>query len=496
MTSEKVVVVGVGEYVDRPDPLDAALDPVGLAAEAARRAAADAGATSDILSRCDSIDLMHLVSWRYEDTVSHLTARLGISPRRAVYREGGGEMPVRAVHEAALRIASGASRVAIVCGGEAGHASRKARTQGVVLPWPARAAMMENPWQLGTRLNPLAFAHGIDQPTLIYPLYENACTAAWGITPERAHAESAAMWSDLSQVAADNPHAWSRRSMAAEAIAETGLANRPIAYPYNKLMVANPMVNMGSAVLLMSESEALAAGISPERLVYLLGGAAADEPDDYLARDRFDRAAAQEAVLSAASEQAPGGAFDAVELYSCFPCVPKMARRTLDLAPDARISETGGLTFFGGPMSNYMGHATCAMVRRLRGGGTGLLYGQGGFVTKHHALVLSSTPVSLQTDSFDRNGMAAASRGSPPRVRDDLTGPAVLETHTVVFHRDARPERAVVVARGADGSRTMARVPVDDGAALATLMSPAHSPVGRAGHLARADDGLLEWSFQ
>ena len=88
--------------------------------------------------------------------------------------------------------------------------------------------------------------------------------------------------------------------------------------------------------------------------------------------------------------ESDGTAFDAIELYSCFPTVPKMARRTLKLGPDVQPTVTGGLTFFGAPLNAYMAHAACAMVRKLRGGGKlGLLYGQGGFVTKHHGLILS-----------------------------------------------------------------------------------------------------------
>src|SRR6195952_2429772 len=85
-----------------------------------------------------------------------------------------------------------------------------------------------------------------------------------------------------------------------------------------------------------------------------------------------------------------GKAFDAIELSSCFPVVPKMARRTLGLGSDVQPTVTGGLTFFGAPLNTYMTHAACAMVRKLRNGARlGLLYGQGGFVTKHHGLVLS-----------------------------------------------------------------------------------------------------------
>src|SRR5438477_5586120 len=47
------------------------------------------------------------------------------------------------------------------------------------------------------------------------------------------------------------------------------------------------------------------------------------------------------------------------------------------------------------PLNTYMTHAACAMVRKLRSGAKlGLLYGQGGFVTKHHALVRSEEHTS------------------------------------------------------------------------------------------------------
>jgi acetyl-CoA C-acetyltransferase len=40
-----------------------------------------------------------------------------------------------------------------------------------------------------------------------------------------------------------------------------------------------------------------------------------------------------------------GADFDHVELYSCFPCVPKMARRVLGWPLDKPATVFGGLTF-------------------------------------------------------------------------------------------------------------------------------------------------------
>ena len=59
----------------------------------------------------------------------------------------------------------------------------------------------------------------------------------------------------------------------------------------------------------------------------------------------------------------------------------------------ASVSVTGGLSFFGGPGSNYLTHALASMVDRIRAdGGTGFVHGVGMFITKHHALVLADHP--------------------------------------------------------------------------------------------------------
>jgi hypothetical protein len=258
-------------------------------------------------------------------------------------------------------------------------------------------------------------------------------------------------------------------------------------------MVANPTVNQGAAVLLMSEEAAIEARIPSERLVYILGGSAANEDDDYLNRDRYDRSHAQDAVLRAARDLA-NGAIDRMELYSCFPCVPKMASRAFQGAPDVP-TVTGGLSFFGGPFSNYMTHAIAAMVRALRSdAGTGLLYGQGDFVTKHHALLLSSTPAQAPLTADYRVDVAARrARGVVPLIVESAEGPARLETFTLLYDAHGAWEKGVAIVRTSTGARTMARVPATDTETLALLVSPARSPVGRSGVLNRAADGLLEW---
>jgi acetyl-CoA C-acetyltransferase len=493
--ARRPVIVGVGETVDRPKDLSDGLEPLALLEQAVRRAQLDAG--GKLIPDIGSLDVVNFVSWRYRDPERLLAQRLGVTPAHCYYGPVGGESPIRYLHEAALRIARGECEVAVVCGAEAQSTATKAERAGITLPWTPFANDVEEPKRGAAFQKPLAVKLGVFRPVSVYPFYEVASAAAWGQTPRQAQQESGELWSRYSAVAAYNPNAWLKRHFAPDEITTPSADNRPIAWPYTKLMVANPMVNMGAALILTSVAKARAAGIPDGRMIHLIGGAAAEDPRDYLTRDQFAESHPQTAVLNAAMDLVggKGSAFDVIELYSCFPCVPKMARRTLGLGADVEPTVTGGLTFFGAPLNTYMTHAACAMVRRLRGGaGLGLLYGQGGFVTKHHALVISREPskvplsqdISVQAEA-DRNRAAA------PEFVTEAAGRGKVESFTALYDRDGGIEHGVAMLRTEGNARTLARVPAEDKATLAYLMDMERTPVGALGTITMARDGVPEW---
>ncbi|HET7888974.1 MAG TPA: acetyl-CoA acetyltransferase [Bradyrhizobium sp.] len=488
------VIVGAGEITDRPNEIVDGLEPLALLVEALKRAQADSGAK--LLHEIGSLDVVNFLSWRYREPEKLLSARLGIQPRHAYYGPVGGESPIRYLHEAAQRIARGECSIAAVCGAEAQSTATRAERAGIALPWTPFAHDVEEPKRGAAYQKPLAVKLGVFRPVSVYPFYEAATSAHWGQTPREAMTESGALWSAYSRVASNNPNSWLKRSFTPEEITTPSADNRLIAWPYTKLMVANPTVNMGGAVLLTSLAKARAAGIPEDKLVYFVGGASAEEPRDYLERDQFVQSHAQDAVLKAALGLADGRAFDAVELYSCFPCVPKMARRTLGLGSDVTPTVTGGLTFFGAPLNTYMTHAACAMVRKLRAGDAslGLLYGQGGFVTKHHALLLSrqapSEPLAQET-SVQRE--ADRYRAPAPPFVTEATGQGIIESFTALYGRNNEIEHGVVMLRTEDNARTLARVPATDQQTLAYLLNMERSPIGSSGAISRAEDGILEW---
>lgn len=491
------LLVGQGEITHKTADLSHAQEPLALMEAALRRAFEDAGAVGAI-ALIDSLDVVSEYSWPYPDAPGQLAQRLGIAPARLAYGEVGGESPVRFIHEAALRIQRGESRVAVVVGAESEYFVQAARKAGRTLPWSPRNDQMR--LKRGTDwLHPLAVRLGVASPASVYPFYENATLAAWGQTPTEALADSGRIWSDYSKVAQSNPSSWSHQVFAPEDITAVTSANRLIAWPYTVRVIANPQVNQGAAVVLMDAALAQQLQVPERQWLHLSGGAAASEPDDYLERADYRSVPAQSAVLAAArqwlSEPLQAGC---VELYSCFPVVPKLARRALDLPAQAVLSCTGGLSLFGAPLNNYMTHATAAMMRRLRqpGASMGLLYGQGGYATSHHALVVSSraAPGPLE-ERYSVQAAADAARGPVPALDLRYNGPAQLETHTTLFERDGTPRHGVVIARTPQGTRVLACVPASDARAIGALTSPTTSPVGLQGSVTLQEDGTPHWQF-
>jgi acetyl-CoA C-acetyltransferase len=487
------VIVGVGEIVDRPKEIADGLEPLALLEAALRRAEADSGAK--LLGEVGSLDVVSFLSWRYRDPEKLLAELLGVTPAHCYYGPVGGESPIRYLHEAAQRIARGECTVAAVCGAEAQSTATKAERAGVPLPWTPFAKDVEEPKRGAAFQKPLAVKLGVFRPITVYPLYESATSAHWGQSPREALAESGSLWSTYSRVASENPNSWLKKQFSADDITTPTPENRLIAWPYTKLMVANPTVNMGGAVLLTSLAKARAAGVPEDKLVYLLGGASAEEPRDYLLRDQFYESHPQNAVLHAVMDLADDKKFDAIELYSCFPCVPKMARRTLGLGPDVEPTVTGGLTFFGAPLNTYMTHAACAMVRKMRESAKlGLLYGQGGFVTKHHGLVLSrEKPREAMKQQHSVQAEADRNKGAVPEFVAEAGGKGKLEAFTVIYRGRGEVEHGVAMLRTEDGRRTLARIPADDAATLAHLQNMDRTPVETVGEITMAEDGAPRW---
>ena len=485
------VIVGVGQHNDRPENPDDGLDSLGLMEEALRRADADAG--GGWLADIDWLGTVDQISWpQLGEITGPLCARIGANPTyRTTTEQASGDSPIFLLNEAANAIGAGRARIAAIVGGEALRTAAHFARKGAGGFSSVRETSMRRAPGFRKR-------YGLVGPVDVYPLYENAGRAAYGQTLAEGQEESAAIWSRFAQVAAENEGAWIRRGATPEEIKTPSENNRPISHPYTKLMVANSSVNQGAGYIVTSLAEARRRGVPEANIVYVGLGAAGHEPDEPLGRDRYDRSPSMDVSIRRAMElnRLTVDDLDHVELYSCFPTVPKMARRVLGWPLEKPATVFGGLTFGGGPIGNYMAHAVVSMVEKLRRGGRhGLLFANGGFATHNHTIALSTEPFphAQFPQDFHFQAEADRARGAVPPVVETYGGPATVETYTVLYERDGSPRFGVIVARTPDGERTLAKVPAEDADGIAFLTSGAAEPVGTEGTIVPGPDGDQIW---
>jgi acetyl-CoA C-acetyltransferase len=466
MARPKLVLVGVGQLCNKPGP-DGPFEPIEpahLAARALERAADDAG-DRDLLGAADFLACTTPLAWHYDDFPARVASLLGIEPARRQQTPTGGESPVSLLNEAANRIQSGEVRVALLAGGEAVYARRRARQESVSLDHWTRAETRRDPFGGGPPLaNPLEARHGLVVPVQLYPLFENALRAHAGRSVAEHQVYVSELMARFAAVAATNPYAWFPEARTAEEIRSVTDRNRWIYFPYTKYMTAIMEVDQGAACIALSEAEAERRGIPPERRVTLLGGArgldawSATERVDFVSSPGYRRAAARALELA----QLDLERVDLFDLYSCFPSAIELALGALGLRTDdpRPLTVTGGLPYAGGPGNNYAMHALARMVEELRGRerGVGYVSGLGMTATKHSIALLSNDPARIRAAEGRAEEVAlpeAECRG--PELADAPDGAGAVETYTVAFDRANRPERCIVVVRLEDGRRTVAQ---------------------------------------
>jgi acetyl-CoA C-acetyltransferase len=494
------VIIGVGQYANRSEDLADAREPLDMMALVARRAEEDAGVPG-LLAGVDSVRVVNVLAWRYDDPARQLAQRLGFEPREGLYTTIGGNTPQWLANGTADAIAAGEVGVALVAGAEAIHSVRLARKRGVELPWtPRSSATPPMAGDARTGLRDEEMTHGARMPIQVYPMFENAIRAARGRGLDEHRRHLGRLCERLSRVAAGNPYAWFRDAKPAQEIMAASDSNRMVGYPYTKYMNAIIEVDQAAAYLMTSAARARELGVPSDRWVYLWGGADATDVWWFTERVDFHSSPAVRWAGQRALERAGLGAdeIDLFDLYSCFPSAVEVACDALGIPDgDARpLTVTGGLPYFGGAGNNYSSHAIAAMVERLRRepAKKGLISAMGWFLTKHSVGVYSAAPPAHEwTPRDDAQEQEALESAPHPLLTAEAAGEGVVEAYTVMHGREGEPEQGIVVGRLSDGRRFIANTEADP--ALLRSMTE-REMVGEKGRLSHdAATGLNVISF-
>ena len=454
------VLVGLGQSIERDDTTDA----VRLAARAAEAAFEDAPGLRDTITR------LSMVAVSFSPIglapASEVADRLELSDLECETTTPGGNTPQWLMNRACDEIARGELRSTLIVGAEATRSMRLADPDSDFL----RAASQDRSAEEGPRdpivgasirgmLGPAEIEARLLRPADTYPVFESAFSAKLGQTPEESRRRIAAFMSRASEVAASHPYAWFPQARGADAIAAPSPSNRITAEPYTKCMNSFANVDQGSALLVTTLAAAKAAGLE-DQCVFPWSGASNTELVP-AARPDLGASPALRAAGRAALAAAGVGLdeIDFFDLYSCFPVAVEIGAAEIGLAlDDARgLTQTGGMSFFGGPGNNYTSHGIAAVALRLRESGRlGYASGNGGVLSKHSIGIYGSQPPTAGFVLADTTREQARIEAGAIPIAHEAEGSATVEGGTVVYDRTGAPTAAPIIARLEDGRRIVA----------------------------------------
>lgn len=452
-------IIGVAQAISRADD-GPSPEPLVLWEDVVRRAAADTGASGDVLDAVESLQIVYCQSWQYDDPTLRLSERLGIDPKHRFYSGIGGTTPQVLVNDAAEAIVRGEFDVGVVCGAEALDTVRRMKKDGERPQWSFKPED-KRPFPFEAPFHPVEVAHEVFQAYTTFALWDVARRAHLGVEPDAYRATLGELFAPMTKIAAANPYAWFPVERTATEVATPTPDNRMVAYPYTKYLISVMDVDLSAALVVASHEAADRLGVPQERRVYVRGWCYATDPV-YVAE--HEPAWASPAMKAASTEalRVAGAGLDDIaylDLYSCFPSSVLFALDALGLSPDDRrapFTVTGGLPFFGGAGSDYVTHSIATMVDRLRNdpSALGMCSGVGMHMTKHVYGVYSTDPGTAAPAPPN----APPTPADPPAIVATHDGTATVLTYTVLHGRDGAPQWGLLVCGLGDGGRTYARV--------------------------------------
>jgi acetyl-CoA C-acetyltransferase len=494
------VLVGVGESSERIDAPDyQAMAAVELAAAAASAALVDTG--TDPAAVAAAVDTVAGVRQfeisspgasaplgKSDNYPRSVAGRVGAAPRRAVLEVGGGQSSQHLVNEFAATIARGDADVVLLFGSEAISTTRHLANTPDKPDFTEHVDgdLEDRGFGLKGLMTRTAAEHGLTGAPEMYALFENARRARLGLTRQQYDEHMGELFAPFTKVAAKNPHAAAPTERSAAELVTPTEANRPIADPYPRYLVARDQVNQGAAVVLMSVAAAREHGVPEDRWVFLHGHA------DLRERDMLERAdlsrgpasvlAAQHALQVAGIGVEEVASFD---FYSCFPiAVSNTAIDGLGLSADdpRGLTVTGGLPFFGGAGNNYSMHAIAETVQRARQapGTFGFVGANGGLLSKYSTGLYSTIPTAWRPDD-SATLQAQVDSWDAPEQAPQANGWATVETYTVKHDRQGNRTGIVIGRLEADDRRFLAMTERGDDAVLELLSID--EPIGARVHV-------------
>ncbi len=460
------VIVGVGFYQEKnDDPLECA-EPYQLMVQAVRNAAEDAG-SSELLTQIDSVSVMH-GTWNYPNPGKLIADELGCPSAKSIMAELG-ILQLMLLSDLCQAIIAGDQEIGVVTGGEAKYRDLRAKITGQAVSNTEQPAETPAPDVHHQSSDPFCSEveaqSGIFSPVQFFAIIESALRNNEGVGIEEHRDKIANLYSDFSEIAAKNPHAWRRERMPAAEIRDPSDKNPMLAFPYTKNHNCRWNVNQAVAIVVCSAGKAAELGLDHAGWIYPVS--AAQSRQVYTLGEQRDLHSNPGTAMSGERAYALAGIsphdVNAADLYSCFPSSVRSFALDLQLEESCPLSVTGSMAFAGGPLNHSSLDGVARMVEVLRSG-EGMAAGDrrigivsilSGIFGKQACALFSNVPNSAGYGFEDVTDAVAES--SPPMVLNgDYVGKATIAGYTVVYDEQGA-SHAFAYCDTPAGERTVAK---------------------------------------
>ena len=335
--------------------------------------------------------------WAYRDPGKWIAEKHGFSKAKTSVTKIG-VLQQNLINSACRKILNGDIRASLIVGGEARFKKIQALKEGLVFE---EMQLNVNPDHYVKAKEDLYVPEEIEALGMMAVGYYAVIESALRHKSKRSIEDHEKFLGDLyakfSEIATQNPHAWNQKIFTSEEIQNPSAKNQRIAYPYNKLHNSSWNVNQASALILTSEEVANKLSIPSAQRVYPLVSSETNHMIGVIQRPDIAhpvglQLASQFLLETAAKNKICPNLY---ELYSCFPAAVQLFAESLNVPDNIDKTITGGMPFAGGPLNNYMLHATAQMLIRIREhtNDIGLITGVSGMMTKQALAIWGKDPL-------------------------------------------------------------------------------------------------------
>jgi len=453
--TKKPVVIGLGITQQKGSyaELDEALF---LMEKVAMQAINDCG-NSKIKDFIDVIDIPKGF-WRYRDPGKWIAEKNNFSNAKTSVNKIG-VLQQHLINNTCNKIIKGEIRAGLILGGESRAKMIAALKEGIAYK---EMELSTNPDQYVKAKDDLygegeAEALGL-MAVGYYAVMESAMRKSKSLTLKEHEDYLGSMYADFSEIASKNQYAASDKSISKDQIMLANSDNKPMAYPYNKYHCTSWNVSQASAILICEEGLADQLNISKQKRIYPMASSETNHMIALIQRPSLISSAGLKLASEKINEVVDKHSINLnlIDLYSCFPVAVQQFENVLNLNTKTSRTITGAMPFAGGPLNNYMLHATVQALLKLRSeSGHSLITGVSGMMTKQSFCLWSSeyqmpfyhADVTKKAQQLDKPiPISNAKHGNGIVIGYTVLYEGIKPTLGVFYIEDSQGERKVVTS--------------------------------------------------